>query len=291
MTPLPSHSRFEQSVDDPLECPLLTTPPSLELSIIVPAYNEQARLPSMLNETLTYLTFRTTQNASFTWEVIVVDDGSRDATAATARRFAVERGERDRVRVVRLERNCGKGGAVRAGMLLARGRYMLMADADAATVFEEVERLEEAMAGGGVDVAVGSRVHLRGKGVKEGRGWLRGFLSMVFSWVVVYIGGVVALGDTQCGFKLYSREAARVAFVGQRLRRWAFDVENLYRVQKVGMTVVEVPVRWTEVPGSKLSVVRATLNMILDMVKMRYMYVTGRWRVDVEEGPMEGKGD
>lgn len=278
-------------MDDPLECPLLTTPPSLELSIIVPAYNEQARLPSMLNETLTYLTFRTTQNASFTWEVIVVDDGSRDATAATARRFAVERGERDRVRVVRLERNCGKGGAVRAGMLLARGRYMLMADADAATVFEEVERLEEAMAGGGVDVAVGSRVHLRGKGVKEGRGWLRGFLSMVFSWVVVYIGGVVALGDTQCGFKLYSREAARVAFVGQRLRRWAFDVENLYRVQKVGMTVVEVPVRWTEVPGSKLSVVRATLNMILDMVKMRYMYVTGRWRVDVEEGPMEGKGD
>lgn len=220
-----------------------------------------------------------------------MDDGSRDATAATARRFAVERGERDRVRVVRLERNCGKGGAVRAGMLLARGRYMLMADADAATVFEEVERLEEAMAGGGVDVAVGSRVHLRGKGVKEGRGWLRGFLSMVFSWVVVYIGGVVALGDTQCGFKLYSREAARVAFVGQRLRRWAFDVENLYRVQKVGMTVVEVPVRWTEVPGSKLSVVRATLNMILDMVKMRYMYVTGRWRVDVEEGPMEGKGD
>lgn len=278
-------------MDDPSECPLVTSSPDLELSIIVPAYNEQTRLPSMLSETLTYLATRTAQDASFTWELIVVDDGSRDGTAATARRFAAERGEGRRVRVVRLERNCGKGGAVRAGMLVARGRYMLMADADAATVFEELERLEEAVAARGVDVAVGSRVHLRGKGVKEGRGWLRGLVSMVFSWVVLYIGGVVALGDTQCGFKLYSRDAARVAFVGQRLRRWAFDVENLYRVQSVGMTVVEVPVRWTEVPGSKLSVVRATINMVWDMVKMRYMYVRGRWRIDVEGDLIEGKGN
>lgn len=280
---------FERGIDEDdgdmvRECGLVSSEGSVDLSVIVPAYNEEERLGSMLGETLGYLKGRTGGEAGFSWEVIVVDDGSRDGTAGVAR----EVGGRDGVRVVRLERNCGKGYAVRAGMLVGRGRYLLMADADGATVFEEVEKLEGAVSGGGgADVAVGSRVHLRGRrGVAggEGREWFRELISWVFHWVVVIVGGVRGVGDTQCGFKLYSREAARVAFVGQRVRRWAFDVENLYRVQRAGLRVVEVGVRWTEVAGSKVSVVKATVNMVWDMVRMRYMYGTGRWGMEMGKG-------
>lgn len=294
----------------------LGDPWSIDLSVIVPAYNEEARLPTMLDETLSYLEGRrraTLANSSsssssggggaFTYEVIVVDDGSRDRTAEVALQY-VAKYSTERVRLLRMVRNAGKGGAVRRGMLSARGRRLLMADADAATSFDDLEALERAFEGD-VDVAVGSRAHLRdakkgraggsacaggscavagdfekkdGKAGK-GRDALRSFVSMVFNLVVVYIGGVVGCRDTQCGFKLYSRKAARVAFEGQHLDRWAFDVENLYRVQTAKMKVVEVPVRWSEVPGSKLSVIKATINMAWDMLRMRFRYETGSWTV------------
>ena len=255
--------------------PTLFSEPSIELSVVVPAYNEALRLPQMLDEALGYLSDRHERTRVFTYEIIIVDDGSSDSTAEVALTY-VKKFSSNNVRLLRLVRNSGKGAAVRRGMLSTRGRYILMADADAATVFSDVERLEIAVANG-ADVAIGSRTHLKGRGDKEGRGLLRGFISTVFNFVVVYIGGVTGLRDTQCGFKLYSRSAARVAFEGQKLDRWAFDVENLYRVQKVGMTVVEVPVQWTEVPGSKLSVVKATLNMLKDMLRMRIKYTAGAW--------------
>eukprot|EP00177_Eucheuma_denticulatum_P004548 GFKZ01008270.1.p1 GENE.GFKZ01008270.1~~GFKZ01008270.1.p1 ORF type:complete len:293 (+),score=17.82 GFKZ01008270.1:250-1128(+) len=278
------HPRSEESYEDPGVTdgsrgifPSLSSAATIDVSVIVPAYNEQERLPSMLEETTSYLHSRCTQEGDFSWEVIIVDDGSTDGTASVAMEF-VRRYSSDRVRVLRMLGNVGKGGAVRRGVMVCRGRYVLMADADAATVFADVERLERVMSGGGVDVVVGSRRHLRGA---HRRGVIRGFVSAVFGWVVVWVGGVRGVGDTQCGFKLYSREAARVAFVGQRLRRWAFDVENLYRVQKAGMRVAEVEVRWTEVAGSKLSVVKATVNMLWDMGRMRWGYWRGVWNVDV----------
>lgn len=292
MMPSPPHPRSEETYEDPADpgtrhpFPSLASPATLDLSVVVPAYNEQARLPSMLNETLAYLSSRSARSASppFTWEVVIVDDGSRDGTASVAWGYVRAHGAA-RVRLLRMGRNSGKGAAVRRGMLCARGRYVLMADADAATVFDEVEKLEEAVSRAGVDVAIGSRVHLRGRGGAEGRGLLRGAVSVAFNWMVVYVGGVVGLRDTQCGFKLYAREAARVAFTGQMLRRWAFDVENLFRVQQVGLKVVEVPVQWTEVPGSKLSVVKASLHMAMDMLNMRYKYWTGAWQVSASVLP------
>lgn len=256
--------------------PSLYAPASINLSVIVPAYNECERLPAMLDEALRVLVNRSS-NAPFTFEIIVVDDGSRDSTAEVAHGYTVRYGA-ERVRVLRLERNQGKGAAVRKGVLAARGARVLMADADGATVFAEVSRLEEAA--GHADVAIGSRTHLKGRGAEEGRSALRGLLSTMFNLCVIYIAGVVGLRDTQCGFKLYSREAAVVAFAGQHLDRWAFDVENMYRVQKAGMRVVEVPVQWTEVPGSKLSVVKATINMVLDMLRMRFAYTFGQWTLD-----------
>jgi dolichyl-phosphate beta-glucosyltransferase len=228
----------------------------------------------MLDETLAFLCARAETSPGFTFEVIVVDDGSSDNTADVAHSYT-QRFSAERVRLLRLITNVGKGGAVRRGMLFARGERLLMADADAATVFGDVEKLENAMKV--VDVAVGSRTHLKGRGAAEGRSALRGFISTVFNFFVIFVAGVKGVKDTQCGFKLYTREAARVAFDGQQLKRWAFDVENLYRVQQAGMRVVEVPVQWTEVPGSKLSVVKATINMVLDMLRMRACYTLGTW--------------
>lgn len=246
----------------------------VELSVVVPAYNEQARLPAMLDETCTYLSDRSLRAPAFTWEVIIVDDGSRDGTADVAMRYVKAHGA-SRVRLLCLRANAGKGAAVRRGALCTRGRFVLMADADAATAFADIERLEHAVSEHGVDVAVGSRAHLRNSAQR--RGFLRNLASRVFNLVVVHVGGVSGISDTQCGFKLFSRDAARVAFAGQHLDRWAFDVENLFRCQKAGLLIVEVPVAWTEVPGSKLSVLRATVNMVKDMLRMRLHYSLGSW--------------
>lgn len=235
-----------------------------------------------MNETLGYLDDRSVGNVrgqllGNTWEIIVIDDGSSDYTAEVAMGF-VEKYGCDKVRLLRMQENVGKGGAVRSGVGVARGKWLLMVDADGATRFSDLERLEKAIKEFNAQVAIGSRVHLRGRGEKEGRGLLRSLMSAVFNWVVVYVGGVKGLADTQCGFKLYSRQAARIAFGGQNLGRWAFDVENLYRAQVAGMKVVEVPVTWMEIPGSKLSLVKATINMLIDMFVMRYNYSTGQWR-------------
>ncbi len=259
-----------------LAFPSLSDSPTLELSVVVPAYNEQVRLPAMLDETLRYLELRTTRQPAFSWEVVLVDDGSRDKTVDVAMSY-VQRYGVDRMRVLELVKNRGKGGAVRAGVLHSRGRYVLMADADAATVFADIEKLEEEVAKSGADVVVGSRVHLRTKSAAERRGAIRSFVSRVFNWVVVNVGGVTGVADTQCGFKLFSRDAARIAFGGQRLERWAFDVELLYRCQMNNLSIKSVDVQWTEVPGSKLSVVKATLNMIKDMLRMRFHYGLGYW--------------
>lgn len=285
--------------------PSLATSPTVDLSVIIPAYNEEVRLPGMLDEALAYLQKRRAQSTKpssppptvpttppFTYELIIVDDGSTDATADVAMGY-VAKFTTEHVRFLRMAKNVGKGGAVRRGMMSARGRYVLMADADAATVFADLELLEGAVAAGS-DAAIGSRAHLRTRSsnadspdsrisVSEkrsnGRDALRSLASFVFNLFVVYVAGVSGLRDTQCGFKLFSRRAARVAFEGQHLSRWAFDVENMYRLQNVGLSVSEVPVRWTEVPGSKLSVVKATVNMVWDMLRMRYRYVTGAWIV------------
>lgn len=295
----PPHPLSEHTFEHPsnpskrIPFPSLSDPPTLDLSVIVPAYNEAIRLPNMLHETLHYLSERAARQTTppFSYEVLIVDDGSKDDTAAIAQRYAAAEGV-DRVRVLRLQHNRGKGAAVRQGMLSARGRFLLMADADAATVFADIEKLEACVSDPAVHVAIGSRAHLRHAAAdKLGRAPLRMFVSFVFNLVVKTVGGVRGLRDTQCGFKLYSRSAARVAFSGQMLRRWAFDVENLYRVQRAGMHVVEVAVNWTEVPGSKLSVVKATVNMLIDMLRMRYMYWTGAWSVSFTTVSPKSTGD
>ncbi|KAH9034572.1 Alg5-prov protein [Lactarius pseudohatsudake] len=298
---LPSEKRYRAPKDPEtlLQLPSIHDAASLDLSVIIPAYNETKRLPSMLSSTLEHL-------ASFpkrSFEILIVDDGSSDGTAAAALKLAGKEYPNADIRVVQLEHNRGKGGAVRHGMLHARGRRLLMADADGASRFADVELLLEALdalAPANSDasaVVIGSRAHLVKTEVvvksalalarsrtseiltpkkRPQRSALRNFL-MYGLHIVLRIAGVGHVSDTQCGFKLFSRAAARALFPRQHLATWIFDVELLLLAKTLGIPVAEVPVTWHEVAGSKLSVVRDSLQMLRDLLILRANQLLRRW--------------
>lgn len=233
--------------------------PVVELSVVVPSFNEELRLPHALIEMIDWLDSR-----GCTYEIIVVDDGSRDGTSVTARQF--ER-IRPQVKVIRLPVNRGKGHAVRTGALNSRGSRVLFADADGATPFAELARLEEAIAAG-ADVAIGSRA---GSGNRVRTDPLRRLVGRLFNaWVsAVLLRGVA---DTQCGFKLFTRGAAEFLFSRQESERFSFDVEILYIARRAGMDVREVPVHWSSIPGSKVSLLRDAARMLLDVPTFRWRH-------------------
>lgn len=233
-----------------------------ELSVIIPAFNEEARLPRFLDAVLTFLAAR---NA----EVIVVDDGSRDGT----QRVVLERcAQHPNLRLIALERNCGKGAAVRTGMLAARGNLRLFADADGATAISELARLEAAL-GNGVQVAIGSR---EGTGTIVTASRLRRFLGRWFNRAV-RMGAISGIRDTQCGFKLFTAEATKKLFGLAREDGFAFDVEVLYLARKLGIGIAEVPVNWTEIAGSKVRLWRDGMRMLKSVLRIRARWRTGRY--------------
>lgn len=273
---------------------LSTAPAGVSLSLVVPMYNEEERLGVMLEETMPFLEARVVANPGWTYEVILVDDGSSDSTAKVASDFAASYASSlpasaaagCDIRVCVLPANRGKGGAVRAGVMVARGEYMLMVDADGATQFSDLARLEDALAaldypgkdnnGPVLGIAVGSRAHLQDDAVAE-RSFFRNLLMHAFHALVATLC-VSGIRDTQCGFKLFSRDAAKVIFPPLHLERWAFDVELLYLAQAARIPVAEVPVNWEEIPGSKLSVIAASISMAIDLVRIRMAYMLGFWQ-------------
>jgi len=223
-------------------------------SIVIPAYNEEERLPTYLQEVITYFDGRGER-----YEVVVVDDGSQDGTGA------VVEGLRDScptLRLVRLPRNRGKGYAVRTGMLEAAGELRLFADADGATPIREVQRLERRLAEG-ADIAIGSRA-LRDPACTLRAKWHRKFLGWVFNAVVRCLS-VKGVADTQCGFKLFRAQAAVDLFSVIQIDGYGFDVELLFVAQRRGYSIAEVPVNWADQPGSKVRVVRDGLRMLREV--------------------------
>ena len=262
---------------DPTPYPTVFDPPEVYLSLVVPAYNEEARLPSMLEETVQYLTSRQMNEPSFTYEVIVVDDGSRDRTADVVLSYASSHKE---VRLLRQPRNMGKGAAVQAGALHARGRIILMVDADGATKISEIAALENRLlqlrTNQSEVVVVGSRAHLDGT-QKAKRTPIRKFLGLAFHLLIV-ISGVDNIKDTQCGFKMFSREAARWLFPNQHIQRWCFDPELLVIANRRNMEVAEVPVEWNEIEGSKMKF-SSMIKMAIDLGLIAVNYRLGLWTV------------
>lgn len=259
--------------------PNLCDPHSIDLTVVVPAYNEELRMPVMMDEALDYLENRQRKNSSFTYEVIVVDDGSKDRTTEVALGYSRKYGS-EKVRVLTLVQNRGKGGAVRMGALSSRGKLILMADADGATKFADLEKVEAALnelnpQPGNMAISCGSRAHLEQDSVAQ-RSLFRTFLMYGFHFLVWFFC-VRGIRDTQCGFKLFTREAALKTFSCLHVERWAFDVELLFIAQCFQIPVAEVAVNWTEIEGSKLVPIWSWLQMGRDLLFIRLRYVTGAW--------------
>jgi glycosyltransferase involved in cell wall biosynthesis len=236
-----------------------------ELSIVIPSYNEEARLPRGLEKIRAYVAAHHPDA-----EVIVVDDGSKDGTAQV-----VEEWQREwpALRLVPNGRNRGKGYSVRHGMLEARGRIALFTDADLSAPIDEAEKLLAAL--GDADVAIGSRAVDRNLiAVHQSR--LREFAGIVFNRCVRLFTGL-SFQDTQCGFKAFRTEPSRVIFEQQRIERFGFDPEILFLAKRHGLRAVEVPVRWAHDPATKVHVVRDSMNMFLDLAVIRWNAITGRY--------------
>ncbi|XP_060092759.1 dolichyl-phosphate beta-glucosyltransferase [Heteronotia binoei] len=261
--------------------PSIHDPPTRDLSVVVPSYNEEERLPSMMDEALRYLEKRQMQDPAFTYEVIVIDDGSRDRTTKVALKYSQKYGC-DKVRVLTLVKNRGKGGAVRMGVLSSRGRKILMADADGATKFEDVEKVEKGLESlqpwpDQMAIACGSRAHLEKDSIAQ-RSYFRTLLMYGFHFLVWHLC-VKDIRDTQCGFKLLTREAASRMFSALHIERWAFDVELLYIAQRCKIPIAEVAVNWKEIEGSKLVPFWSWLQMGRDLLFIRLRYLTGAWQL------------
>lgn len=233
-----------------------TPGPLRSLSIIIPAYNEENRLPATLDRVLEWLG---RQRFEF-YELIVIDDGSRDGTAAVAE-------GRAGVRLLRNPGNRGKGYAVRHGMLEAQGDWILYSDADLSAPIEDADLLYRAAADAGAVIAIGSRAVDRSL-VSVHQSSFREWSGRAFNVLMRAITGLT-FKDTQCGFKLYRRDAAQKVFSAQKLDGFSFDVEDLYIAKKAGLKAIEVPVHWANVEGTKVSMAQG-MKSFADLLKIRF---------------------
>ncbi len=232
------------------------------LSVIIPAFNEEERMGAVLAHTLEYLRGR-----GEPFEVIVVDDGSSDGTA---RLVEDAQSSYPELRLIRLTVNQGKGNAVKTGVSQAEGRYILFTDADGSTPIEEVERLL-AEVEKGADVAIGSRA-LASRAVTVDAKWYRKLPGRIFAFCANQLL-IPGIKDTQCGFKLFTAEAAEYLFQRQEQKRWSFDLELLYVGQRAGMHISEVPVNWKHAEGSKVNVLADGLKMLREMLIIRQRHM------------------
>ncbi|KAK0283573.1 dolichyl-phosphate beta-glucosyltransferase [Friedmanniomyces endolithicus] len=291
------------------------------MSLVVPAYNEQDRIPGMLEEAVEYLEqqyghhgtkSKSSSNGSLQasgrqgdprrgWEIIIVSDGSRDKTVEIVMDFArthyvkpapTPKGPWDRpstpttitpgaIRIVQLEQNRGKGGAVTHGMRHARGQYVVFADADGASKFSDLGKLvvgsEKAKDRLGRAVAVGSRAHMVGTDAVVKRSRLRNLLMRAFHlgiWLLT-TERTAQIKDTQCGFKLFTRPALPYIIPYMHSEGWIFDVEMLMLAESAEIPMVEVPVGWKEVTGSKLNVVKDSIGMAVGLGLLRICWGAG----------------
>ena len=239
---------------------------TLDLSIVIPAYNEETRIAPTVRAIVAYCRAR-----SRAFELILVDDGSRDGTTSVGRLLSEEFAE---LRVIRLAANHGKGYAVRTGVVNAMGRLVLFADADGATPIGEIERLEDGLALG-ADVAIGSRA-IRAEGIRVEAKLYRHLIGRTFHQLVRWLADV-SVQDTQCGFKLFRASVAQDLFSRMRMNGFSFDVEVLVIARRRGYRVVEVPVNWVHQPGSKVRLTLDSVRMAADLFRIRTYWLRGEY--------------
>jgi glycosyltransferase involved in cell wall biosynthesis len=235
-------------------------------SIVIPAYNEAARLGATLDKVLAYV-----HKQAWDAELIVVNDGSRDNTAEIIKGFAAKD---PAVRLVENPGNRGKGFSVRNGMLHARGRIVLFSDADLSSPIEEAPKLFRAIEEG-ADIAIGSR-WLRAETQTQRQPLHRQLFGRVFNLLLRFTLGL-KFKDTQCGFKAFRQAAVQTIFPQQKIERWGFDPEILFLARKFGFTVKEIPVAWGHSGGARINPVVDGSRMFFEMLRIRWNDITGKY--------------
>jgi dolichyl-phosphate beta-glucosyltransferase len=233
----------------------------VDLSIVIPAYNEKNRLPRTILETIKWC-----KSYCPNYEIIVVDDGSADETLEISKLFS----EYDENVKVVANPHLGKGAAVRSGMLNAVGRHVLFMDADGATPLDEITKLR-AKLDEGSPIAIGSRIVQDPGKTMVVTSFHRKFIGRAFA-AIVNLFGVSGIGDTQCGFKMFRGEAVKDIFSRQKLNGFAFDVEILFLARKLSLEISEVPVNWENKEGSKVNLVLDSLRMLRDVLKLKVLH-------------------
>lgn len=241
----------------------MTPPP--EISVIIPAYNERERLPQTLELVSHYL-----RSLPYASEIIVVDDGSRDGTEQVVIELAKTI---PNLFLVSNDRNHGKGFSVRHGMLEARGRIALFTDADLSAPIEESQKLFAALET--ADVAIGSRA-LNRRLIEIHQSRWRELAGILFNLIVRLLTGL-PFEDTQCGFKAFAMPESRIIFEQQRIEDFGFDPEILFLARRHGLRIVEVPVRWSHDPRTKVHVLRDSAKMFLDLLLILWNDLLGRY--------------
>lgn len=244
----------------------------MELSLIIPAYNEAQRIGPSLETVVDYMSAR-----AETWEVIVVDDGSRDETTRIVERFA-DRG----VRLIRMSSNLGKGAAVRRGMLEATGRYRIFTDADLSTPVEEIDNALLHLRS--YDIAIGSRAVDRSY-VQVHQPWYRETMGKIFNLIVQALA-IPGIKDTQCGFKAFRADAAERVFRRSVIDGFSFDVEALFIARKLGLSIIEFPVRWFNDERTTVNPLIEPLNMIRGLWRIRMTH--RKWESEKEKEKERG---
>ena len=235
-----------------------------QVSIVIPAHNEEQRIGPTLERVLSYL-----KRQGCSAEVVVVDDVSKDGTAGVVSRFV---GREIPVALLRRSGRNGKGLAVRDGMLAARGERRLFSDADLSTPIEEAEKLLSAL-DKGYDIAIGSRM---APGAQVQRPLTRAAMSRLFNLLVQALV-LPGIRDSQCGFKALTRRAAQDLFPRLTLGGWGFDAELLFLARKRGWTIREVPVRWVYSSATRMRPLRNGAQMVRDLLRVRWRYATGAY--------------
>jgi dolichyl-phosphate beta-glucosyltransferase len=230
-------------------------------SVVIPFKDEEDRLPNTVKQVLEYFFLK-----GVTFEIILVDDGSVDQTVARVSEFLKD----TRVRLLRHEVNKGKGAAIRTGVLDSRGEMVLFMDADMATPIEEFGKLLVAIRGG-ADIAIGSRAHKQSQVTKRQPAH-RVVIGKIGNALIRLVLGL-PFSDTQCGFKMFMRATAVDLFSDLKFLRWSFDYEVLYLARRHGYKIVEVPIVWHNMPGSKFHPVKDAVRCFCDLLSIKWRYI------------------
>lgn len=267
------------------------TDDDIELSVVIPSYNETSRILVMLMDAINFLQ----EHFKDKWEILIVDDGSTDATSEFCLKLSHEKFnlKPDQLRIIKFVENRGKGGAVKHGMLHIRGKYGLFADADGASKFSDVSKLLNEIKSIESDktktndktgdnlkipsIVIGSRAHMVNTEAVIKRSLIRNCLMYGFH-ALVFLFGIRSIKDTQCGFKLFNKQAINDIFPYLRTEGWIFDVEILILGLKKKMQISEIPISWHEVDGSKMNLKLDSLMMAKDLIIIRLSYMLGIYK-------------